>query len=77
MLARCLGLACRSQRDARQFPERDFKTAKDFARTDRAALDVLFRDTAEAEPLGMLFTLRRNHGRLCGERAVEIENDKR
>jgi hypothetical protein len=65
-------------RDARQFPERDFKTPKDFARTEAAQhLDVLFRDTAEAEFVGDAIYVAEEPRKAIGERPVEVENDKR
>jgi hypothetical protein len=65
-------------RDARQFPERDFKMPKDFARTETAQhLDVLLRDTAEAEFVGDAIYVTEEPRKAIGERAVEIENDKR
>src|SRR5712664_1770197 len=65
-------------RDTRQFPQRDFKTPKDFARSETAQhLDVLFRDTAEAEPLGDAVHVAQEPRQAVGERAVEVENNKR
>jgi len=65
-------------RDARQFPERDFEAPKDFARTEPAQhLDVLFRDAAEAEFVGDAIYVAEEPRKAIGERAVEIENDKR
>src|SRR5258705_12057772 len=65
-------------RDARQFPQRDFKTPKDFARTEAAQLlDVLFRDPAEAEFVGDAIYVAQEPRKAIGERAVEVENDKR
>src|SRR5712691_5328217 len=65
-------------RDARQFPVRDFKTPKDFARSETAQhLDVLFRDAAEAEFVGDAIYVAEEPRKAIGERAVEIENDKR
>jgi hypothetical protein len=64
-------------RDARQFPERDFKMPEDFARTETAQhLDVLFRDAAEAEFVGDAIYVSEEPRKAIGERAVEIENDK-
>jgi hypothetical protein len=65
-------------RDTRQLPERDFKAPKDFARSETAQnLDVLFRDPAEAEFVSDAIYVAQEPRKAVGERAVEIENNKR
>src|ERR1700682_376805 len=65
-------------RNARQFPQRDFKMPKDFARTETAQrFDVLILDAAEAEFVGDAIHVALEPRKAVDERAVEIENNKR
>jgi len=67
---------CRA--NARQLPQPDFKTPKDFAGSETAQnLDVLFRDPAEAEFVGDAVHVAQEPWKAVGKRAVEVENDKR
>ena len=65
-------------RDARQFPERDFKTPKDFARTETAQ-NLRRPASATRRKLNLLgdaIYVAEEPRKAIGERAVEIENDK-
>ncbi len=65
-------------RDSRQFPEGNPKPPEDLARSETAQrFDVLIRDAAEAESVGDAIHVAEEPRKAVGERAVEIENDKR
>jgi hypothetical protein len=65
-------------RDSRQFPEGNLKPPEDLARSETAQrFDVLIRDAAEAELVGDAIHVAEEPRKAVGERAVEVENDKR
>ena len=60
------------------FQNGDLKPPEDLARTGVAQrFDVVVRDTAEAEPVSDTIHVTQKPRKAVGERAVEVENDKR